>query len=147
MRKRLISLATLLLLVSTLHINCSKNDDPAPPAPKTKTELISKAAWKFEKIDPALAESYIACFKDNTITFAADGKGTCPDAGVQCNPATGNFNWNFTDNESKLHLDATLIPAGSGDFTIVTLNETNLIVSQSITSPIGPVLITITFKH
>ncbi|MGZ5221823.1 MAG: hypothetical protein ACXWC7_17170, partial [Chitinophagaceae bacterium] len=65
---------------------------------------------------------------------------------VQCNPVTGNFNWNFTDGETKLHLDATLIPSGSGDFTIVTLNETNLVLSQNITSPL-PITITITLKH
>lgn len=145
MRKSLVSIASLLLLVAIVNINCSKDEDDPPPA-KTKTELISKAAWKFEKIDPALAESYITCFKDNTITFMADGKGTCPDTGVQCNPPTGDFNWNFTNNESKLHLDATLIPATSGDFDIVTLNETNLVLSQNITQPL-PMTITITFKH
>ena len=145
MQKRLISLASLLILVAILHINCSKDDNP-PPAAKTKTELITAASWKFEKIEPALAESYIECFKDNITTFLADGKGTCPDSGVQCDPPTGNFNWNFTDNETKLHLDATLIPSGSGDFTIVTLNETNLVLSQNITSPL-PATITITFKH
>jgi len=145
MQKRLISIASFLILVAILHINCGKDDTP-PPAAKTKTELISSASWKYDKIDPAIAESYIACFKDNITTFIADGKGTCPDSGVQCNPPTGNFNWNFTDNESKIHLDATLIPAGSGDFTIETLNETNLVLSQSITSPV-PITIKITFKH
>jgi hypothetical protein len=145
MQKRLISIASLLILVAILHINCGKDDNP-PPAAKTKTELISNASWKFDKIDPALAEQIIACFKDNITTFIADGKGTCPDTGVQCNPATGNFNWNFTDNESKIHLDAILIPAGTGDFNIVTLNETNLVLSQNITSP-APITISITFKH
>lgn len=146
MIKRLVSFAGLFTLVAMFNINCSKDDDPEPTA-KTKTELITKASWKFDKIEPALAESYITCFKDNTVTFTADGKGTCPDSGVQCTPPTGNFNWNFTDSESKLHLDATLIPAGSNDFTIVALNETNMVLSQNVTSPIGPVLITVTFKH
>lgn len=147
MIKRLVSFAGLFTLVAMFNINCSKNDDPEPPAAKTKTELITKASWKYEKIEPALAESYIECFKDNTTTFTADGKGTCPDAGVQCNPPTGNFNWNFMSNETMLHLDATLLPAGSNDFTIVTLNETNMALSQSVTSPLGPVVVTITFKH
>ena len=147
MIKRLVSLADLFTLVAMFNINCSKDDDPEPPAAKTKTELISTGSWKFDKIDPALAESYITCFKDNITTFTADGKGTCPDTGVQCTPPTGNFNWNFTNNESILHLDATLIPAGSNDFNIVSLNETNMVLSQNVTSPIGPVLITITFKH
>lgn len=145
MIKRLVSLAGLFTLVAMFNINCSKDDDPEPSA-KTKTELITTGSWKFDKIDPAIAESYITCFKDNIITFTADGKGTCPDSGVQCTPPTGNFNWNFTDSESKLHLDATLIPAGSNDFTIVTLNETNMVLSQNITSPV-PATITITFKH
>jgi hypothetical protein len=146
MQKRFFLLTGLFSLL-ILNISCDKdNDDPPPPA-KTKTELLTAAPWKYEKIDPAAAETYINCFIDNVVTFTADGKGTCPDSGTQCNPPTGNFNWNFTDNETKLHLDATLIPAGSNDFTIVTLNETNLVASQDITSPVGPIKITITFKH
>jgi hypothetical protein len=135
-----------LISLLILNISCGKDDDPAPQQ-KTKTELLTAASWKFDKIDPSLAASYIECFTDNIVTFLANGTGTCPDSGVQCTPPTGNFNWNFTNNESVLHLDATLIPAGSNDFTIVTLNETNLVASQSITSPVGPVTITVTFKH
>lgn len=145
MQKRIILLSGLFSFFLLINSSCSKNDDPAPAA-KTKTELITSASWKYDKIDPAVAETYIACFKDNITTFTPDGKGTCPDSGVQCTPATGNFNWNFTDGETKLHLDATLIPSGSGDFNIVTLNETSLVLSQNITSPI-PITITITFKH
>lgn len=145
MQKRIILLSALFSFFFLLNSSCSKNDDPALPA-KTKTELITSGSWKYDKIDPAIAETYIACFKDNITTFTTDGKGTCPDSGVQCNPVTGNFNWNFTDGETKLHLDATLIPSGSGDFTIVTLNETNLVLSQNITSPL-PITITITLKH
>ena len=146
MQKKLILFASILAFSVILNSSCSKDDDDNTPAAKTKTQLITAAAWKYEKIEPALAETYIACFKDNTTTFTSDGKGTCPDSGVQCNPATGNFNWNFTDNETKLHLDATLIPSGSGDFTIVTLNETNLVLSQTITSPVTAT-ITVTLKH
>lgn len=145
MQKKSFLFALIFMTLVVVMSGCSKSDDDSP-APKTKTELLTTGTWKYEKIDPVLAESYITCFKDNIITFTADGKGTCPDTGVQCTPPTGNFNWNFMDNESKLHLDATLIPAGSQDFTIVSLNETNLVLSQNITSPV-PATITITFKH
>ena len=145
MQKKLILLSAIFSFFLLINSSCSKDDDPAPAA-KTKKELITTGSWKYEKIDPAIAETYIACFIDNITTFAADGSGTCPDSGVQCNPATGNFNWIFTDNETKLHLDATLIPSGSQDFTIVTLNETSLVLSQDITSPVQAT-ITITFKH
>jgi hypothetical protein len=147
MMKRLVSFASLFALVATLHISCSKDDDDDPPKALTKTELITKASWKFDKTEPAAADSYITCFKDNTTTFTADGKGNSADGAVACTPPTGNFNWSFMNNETVLHLDATLIPAGSNDFTIVTLNETNMALSQNVTSPIGPVTITITFKH
>lgn len=143
-RKSLLFALACMGLVIVMN-GCSKGDDDTP-APKTKTELLTTGTWKYDKIDPTLAESYITCFKDNIITFTADGKGTCPDTGVQCNPVTGNFNWNFTDSETKIHLDATLIPAGTQDFTIVTLTETTLALSQTITSPVTAT-ITITFKH
>jgi hypothetical protein len=146
MQKRFLLLSGLISLL-IINISCSKDDDDPTPPKKTKTELLTAAPWKFDKIDPALAESYIECFTDNTVTFNTNGTGTCPDTGVQCTPPTGNFNWNFLNNEATLHLDATLIPAGVNDFTIVTLNETNLIASQDITSPVGPVKITVTFKH
>jgi hypothetical protein len=145
MQKKSLLFALTFVALTIVIGGCSKDSNDAP-APKTKTELLTTGTWKYEKIDPALAESYITCFKDNIITFTADGKGTCPDTGVQCNPVTGNFNWNFTDSETKIHLDATLIPAGSQDFTIVTLTETTLALSQTITSPVTAT-ITITFKH
>lgn len=144
--KQFILSAVLFSILATVFIGCSKDDNEDPPSPKTKTELITKASWKYEKIEPALAESYITCFKDNTTTFTADGKGNSAEGATACNPPTGNFNWNFASNETILHLDATLIPSGSNDFTIVTLNETNMVLSQNITSPV-PATITITFKH
>jgi hypothetical protein len=147
MIKRLVSFAGLFSILATLHTSCSKDDNEDPPKALTKTELIAKAAWKFDKIEPKLAESYITCFMDNTTTFMADGKGTSAEGAVACNPPAGNFNWSFMSSETILHLDATLIPAGSNDFTIVTLNETNMALSQNVTSPIGPVTVTITFKH
>ena len=145
MQKKLILLSASSAFFLLINSSCGKDDDPAPSA-KTKTELITTGSWKYDKIDPAIAENYITCFKDNITTFTSDGKGTCPEAACNVTPRLGNFNWNFTDSETKLHLDATLIPSGSGDFTIVTLNETNMVLSQNITSPV-PATITITFKH
>lgn len=146
MQKRVLLLSGLLSLL-ILSNGCSKDEDDPPPA-KTKTELLTAAPWKYDKIDPAIAEGFIECFIDNIVTFKADGSGTCPDTGVACTPPTGNFNWNFADSETTLHLDAKLIPAGSNDFTIVTLNETNLVASQNLTPPVGPPQkVTITFKH
>jgi hypothetical protein len=73
MQKKLILFAGIFAFSVILNTSCSKDDDN-PPAAKTKTQLITAAAWKYEKIEPALAETYIACFKDNTTTFTSDGK-------------------------------------------------------------------------
>ena len=146
MQKRFFLAVVLIAALQILNTGCSKDNDDDPPAAKTKTELLTTGSWKFEKIDPALAESYIACFTDNTITFSADGKGTNLDGTVLCTTSTNTFNWNFTDSETKLHLDATIVPSGSENFTIVTLNETSLVLKQDITSPV-PATITVTFKH
>jgi Lipocalin-like domain len=144
--RSLLSFICLSFLLIFTH--CGKDKDDSPSG-KTKKELLTQASWKYEKVDPALAENFVpACLKDNTITFTADGHGTSPDIGTICDPATSTtFDWNFTSGEAKLHISTGVIPGSSpGDFDIVTLNETNLVVSQSVTNPL-PATITVTFKH
>lgn len=142
------SLPLICLVCLVIFTNCSKDDDPDPSG-KSKTELLTQASWRYDKIEPAIAESYVpSCLKDNTITFLPDGHGTSPDTGEVCSPAISSpFDWNFLENETRLHMDAAIVPAGgSQDFDVVSLNETNLVVSQNITSPF-PTTITVTFKH
>ena len=146
MMKRLVAFAGLFAALTTVHVSCSKDDKEDPPKPLTKTELITKAAWKFEKIEPALADGLVTCFKDNSTTFTADGKGNSADGAVACTPPTGSFNWSFTNSEGTLHLDAALIPVGSNDFTVETLNETNMVLTQVVTSPVTAT-VKLTLKH
>ena len=153
MLKRLVTYAGLFALVAMLNINCSKDDDE-PPTAKTKTELITKATWKFEK---AIAtpggdisnNDLLKCYIDNTITFTSDLKGTIVDGGVQCSTAAPSpFSWSFQNSETVLHLSFTLFSGGSPDFTIVSLTETNLVLSQQMTFPgFPPTTVEITFKH
>ena len=158
MKKRLISLTSLVILVAILHISCSKEDDAAPAA-KTKTELLTKATWKFEKAEAAIfgdiSGNIEDCNKDNTITFTstANNKGTgiADEGATKCNganPQSTTFNWTLENNETKLVSDKPLFPGGSGEFTLVSLTETNLVVSQQMTIPPAPTtMVTITLKH
>lgn len=158
MKKRLISLTSLVILVAILHISCSKEDNP-PPAAKTKTELITTGTWKFEKAEAAIlgdiSGSLEACNKDNTIAFTSTsnnkGTGIADEGGTKCNaanPQTVAFNWTLENNETKLVSDKPLFPGGSGEFTIVSLTESNLVVSQPMTIPPVPTTtVTITLKH
>lgn len=158
MINRLISFASLLILAAILNINCSKDEADPPPSAKTKTELITKAAWKFEKAEEAnlgdVTDQLDDCIKDNTITFTstanAKGTGVADEGAIKCGASQQTaFNWTLDNNETKLTSDKPLFTGGSGEFTIVSLTETNLVVSQQMTIP-GipvPVNVTLTLKH
>lgn len=152
MQKRFLSCASLLALVALSFISCSKDDDPAP-ANKTKTELITTGSWKFEKGTAngiGDISSFIdACYKDNIITFSANKTGNVNEGALACSPSNaGNFNWEFTSNETILHISTTLFTGGSNDFTLVSLNETNLVVSQLMTiAPYPATTVEVTFIH
>lgn len=149
--KRLFSFAIYTMaLVSFISGSCSKDDD-APQ--QTKTEMITSSSWKFEKATASgfdISAQVPACFKDNEITFSTNGSGTVTEGTLACSPpAPPTFTWSFQNNETTLNLSTPLISGGSGNFTIVTLNQTNLVISQDMIIPPAtmPVTVVITFKH
>lgn len=151
MQKRI--LAIVITLSATLFLaSCGKEGDNTP-APKTKTELITSSPWVFlsasaNSTDVSSAPQ-LACFKDNTITFTSSTAGNITEGTIICSPTTaGNFTWSFQSGETIVRLSAPLFPGGSNDFTLVSLNETNLVLSQAMTiPPIGATTIQVTFKH
>jgi len=152
MRKHLLLLSFIAVSFSLIP-GCGKDDDPVPPPAKTKTELISTGTWKFEKamagtIDIS-AQPALACYIDNTMTFSSNLTGTISEGTTVCtSPAPSTFVWAFQTNETILHLDFILFTGGSPDFTIVSLTETNLVLSQTMTiAPYPATTITVTFKH
>ena len=145
-------LASVFCFATLFITSCDKNDDP-PPTPPTKTELITKSSWKFSsaKANGADATALIpACFKDNTMTFVATGTGTISEGATACvPPAPASFTWSFQSSETQLNLNTPLITGGSGLFTIVSLTDVNLVVSQTMTIPpsITPINAELTFIH
>ena len=142
-------LLTALCFTPLVFTNCDKDEDPPPPPAPTKTELITKSSWKFStafagSTDVSSAPQ-LACFKDNIITFSANLTGSINEGTNICSPTTaGAFTWNFASNETVLHISTVLITGGSNDFTLVSITETQLVVSQNY-PPIGTV--TVTFIH
>ena len=122
---------------------------------KTKTELISQSSWKFDHATASgfgdISAQIPACYKDNVVVFASNGTGTVDESTNVCSPSNaGSFTWSFQTNETMLHLSTALFSGGSGDFTIISLTETNLVVSQQVILPPPPgvqVIAEITFKH
>lgn len=146
--KKLFSFAVLCFTILTFS-NCNKNDNPPP----SNTDYITKSSWKFSSAKASgtdVTAQVPACFKDNTILFVANGSGTISEGANVCSPASPTtFTWVFQNNGSEINMSTPLVSGGSGVFTIVTLNDVNLVVSQNMTIPPSttPVLVELTFIH
>ena len=120
---------------------------------KTKTDLITQSSWKFDRATAVglgdISSQVPACIKDNIYVFASNGTGTINESANVCAPSSaGVFTWSFQNNETMLQLSAALFPGGSSSFTLVSLTEINLVISQLMTiSPLPPTTIEITLKH
>lgn len=152
--KKVLSFASLgLLSLSLVFVSCSKDDDDNNPAPKTKTQLITQNYWKFSTatvggFDVSIALQ--ACQKDNFISFYPNGTGTLDEGPAKCNaldPQSNPFNWNFQNGETQLFISATLFTGGNTLFNLVTLSETQLVVSQNITVGGSQQNAVVTFVH
>ena len=153
MKKQLRLLFVLIAANFFIYSSCNKSDPPAP-TPKTKTQLMTQSSWKFKgaTANGADASGYLqACQKDNIYTFVAAGTGTTDEGLTKCNagdPQTTPLTWSFMSNETILHINAALFTNTSNDFTLISLSDTELVVSTVYTPPVGPViLVTITFQH
>jgi lipocalin-like protein len=145
--KPIVILAILALVFSA----CKKDSDKDKP--KTNTDLLTQASWKFSSASASgfgdVSSQIPDCYKDNTYTFVSDGSGNTNESTNVCSPSTaGTFTWSFMNNETTLHISTPLFTGGSSDFTIISLNETNLIVSQTMTiAPLPPTTVQVTFVH
>ena len=152
MKKQFACLVTIFTISLFIFPSCGK--DYTTPAPKTKTQLLTQSTWKFKSAfagSTDISSSIQTCQKDNILTFATAGTGTLDEGATKCNsgdPQTNPFTWNFQSSETILFISATLFTGGSSTFTLVSLTETDLVVSQTITPPAGPsFLATVTFGH
>ena len=136
MKKQFFLNLSVLVLTFLFITGCEKDDDPAPA--KTKTELLAQGNWKFSSatVGGSDVSAFLqACQKDNTLTFVSAGTGTIDEGATKCDagdPQTSPFTWSFQNNETVLFISATLFAGGSSTFNLVTLTETQLVVSQNV---------------
>ncbi len=150
MRKQLLLTLSILAIAFLFVTGCEKEEDPAPA--KTKTQLISQSSWKFDHATSSgtdISGFINACFKDNIATFTSAGSMTLDEAATICSPTyAGTYTWAFQTSETILHLSAPIFTGGSSDFTLVSVTETNLVLSQVMTvAPSPPTTVEVTFKH
>lgn len=148
MRKRLAHqiLPALILLFS--FSACDKNSEPKTAADFLKTGVWVLASASANGTD--ITSMIPTCVKDNETVFQTGGVGYTLEKTDVCSPSyETTFTWSLQNNNTTLNMSATLIPGGSGVFTVVAVNETNLVLSQEsslIPSP-TPVTVVATFKH
>ncbi|MBC7947839.1 MAG: lipocalin family protein [Chitinophagaceae bacterium] len=151
MLKQIFKTVPLLAITIVLFVSCSKDDDPVTT--KTKTELIGTGTWKFSSatVSGADVSMFIqACQKDNVLMFAVNGTGAADEGAAKCNgadPQVRNFTWNFASSETILHVSTVFFTGGSSDFTVVSLTETQLVLSQNVTISGSTQNAVVTFIH
>lgn len=154
MKKQFAFLAGIFAITLCLLLACNK-DNNSNPTPKTKTQLLTQSPWKFKSATANgtdvsnQAPPFDACRKDNILTFTSPGGGNVNEGATSCAPPENNsFTWNFASNETVLHVSQVLFPGGTNDFTIVSLTETDLVVSFPYNfSPSFTVTVVVTFQH
>jgi len=125
-----LAFSTLLLFI----VSCQKDSDN----PKTKTELLTMASWKFSSATASgidVSAALQACQKDNIYTFATGGTGTADEGATKCNAGDAQnapFTWSWQSNETILQISAAFFTGMTGDVTLVSLTETELVGSVVI---------------
>jgi hypothetical protein len=107
---------------------CKKEDA------KSKTDLLTQKTWMIQKLETKEGNNpweddfptWDACSKDDRYIFRANNTYEFNEGLTKCDPSDPQIfdsgSWSFTNNETKLLI-------GSDEFTIVSLTETNLILS------------------
>jgi hypothetical protein len=152
MIKRIQTLICCAVFTSLLFISCDKKDDDTASG-KTKTELLSTSTWKFSGATVAGTDAspfLQTCQKDNILTFVSNGTGSLDEGTTKCNTGdaqTNPFTWAFQNNEAVIYVSTTLFTGGSNTFNLISLTETQLIVSQNITISGSTQNAVVTFIH
>ena len=141
-------LAIVLCFTALFFTNCDKSDNPPP----SNTDYITKSSWKFSSAKAGgtdVTGQVPACFKDNTMLFVANGTGTINESTNVCTPATpSSFTWVFQNNGTEINMSIPIVSGGSTVFTIVSLNDVSMVVSQTMTiAPFPATLVELTFTH
>lgn len=137
MQKNGVFIGMCAFVLLFIAVSCKKDSGSSNQA-KTKTDLLVQNTWKFDnaKVAGTDVSGFIdACDKDNTLSFAANGSGTADEGPTKCDaadPQTVAFTWVFQNGETEIKANVPLFPLGNDTFTIVSLTETQLIVSQDV---------------
>jgi hypothetical protein len=151
MKKTFALILSISMATAFIFSSCNKDDDNTPA--KTKTELITSASWKFSSatVGGTDVSAFLqACQKDNKVTLVAAGTGTLDEGTTKCNagdPQITNITWNFQSSETQVFVSYPLFTGGSSTFTLVSLTESTMVLSQPMTVGASTQTAIVTFIH
>lgn len=111
MKTSTISLAIMIALSLAIITSCKKSS--VNTVTKSKTELLTQTAWKYELhgldennngVIDASENDMPYCQSDDVFNFSSNGTGVYLSGDLQCAPddSTTNFTWSFANNETQL---------------------------------------------
>lgn len=150
--------AILLMAICLSFASCQQENEPDEP---TKTETITSADWKYDNGGIGDANGNIsinfstitvipACTFDNSLRFNSTGQGIAYENLNVCSgaPATSNFTWSLSNNETQLNFSGNAVGGLSGNFRIKELSSTKLTLLKDTTvTGFGAVTAIFELKH
>jgi len=148
-------LPVLFLLLIAFSLACSKST-PAP-APLTRMELMASATWKFSNAKVSNVDVSAAlqdCQKDNLVRLYKNtlvNTGNIDEGPLKCNaadPQVRDIIWQMPDENTLVFtISSPLFTGGSNTFTVVSVSESTMVLSQVITVSGSSQTAVITFIH
>jgi hypothetical protein len=141
MQKKLFSFILIAAIIMTAGFSgCKKDETPAPP---TSSDLMAKAPWKLSKVLSGgidVSGLVTACIKDNLLQFniaTPANTGTVDEGATKCNAAdaqVSNFTWVLDPafNLVTISGNAAILPGAANTFTLVSVNDTEMVITQNV---------------
>ena len=138
-------LIVAFLLAGFAFMACNKDDDNGTPV--TAVDLIASGPWSIDTIafdadkngtidSPIPGGIFLPCDVDNTLTFNKDGAtGVLDEGPTKCSPTdpqTADFGWSLKNGDSVINFTGNLPAELQGDINILTLTNTQFIMSKRI---------------
>lgn len=156
MKNKITGLFILAALILTAGFSgCKKDETPAAP---TTIDLMVKAPWKFSKaLSGSIDVSGLVtpCIKDNLLQFnvaSPANTGTVDEGPTKCNaadPQISNFTWVLDPafNIVTISGNAAILPGSANTFTLVSVTDTEMVITQNITVFGTTQMVTATLVH
>lgn len=157
--KNIFPFTIYIFIMAILFTSCSKDKASASNNP----QFISASSWYYSNAqidqnndgvgDVAVPPSIVLpCYTDNFLTFNVNGTGVLDEGATKCNasdPQTVSFSWNFTNSEKNINFSTAIFPGATGEFKIIKLDNTSLVLSKQVmmTGFSSLVTVIITFIH